>query len=89
VVIFIKGGLSVEYVAIYTYGAELFPSNIRGTACGLSIFGAKMVGAVSSPLIAFSRDTLHVNPMVGCGATVIFSILAMLILPETYNKTLE
>lgn len=32
----IKGGLSVLYVIMYSYGAELFPSSLRGICMGLS-----------------------------------------------------
>jgi hypothetical protein len=40
----IKGGVSVEYIVVYAYGCELFPTNVRGTAMGLGITISKFVG---------------------------------------------
>jgi hypothetical protein len=85
----VKGGVSVEYIVVYFYGAELFPSNIRGTAMGLGITISKFVGLLRSNLIDFSKDTLHTNPMVGCAATVLIGLPFLMCLPETLGKKVE
>jgi len=89
VCIFIKGGLSVNYVVIFAYGSELFPSNIRGTANGIVFFGAKMMGMLSPYLINLSRDVFNVNAMVGCGVTSVIAMLGLLLLPETFKQKVE
>lgn len=85
----IKAGLSVEYVVIFTYGSELFPSNVRGTAMGLGVTGAKFMGLLSTNLINFSKDTLDTNAMVGCAATVFIALPFLVCLPETRGKKVE
>jgi MFS family permease len=85
----IKGGLSVEYVVIFTWGSELFPSNVRGTAMGLALTGAKFMALLSTNLITFSKDVLHTNPMVGCAMTVVVSLPFLMCLPETRLLKME
>lgn len=42
----------MEYVIIYTYASELFPSTVRGTAVGFALTLAKVLAAFTSgPLI--------------------------------------
>jgi len=89
VCIFIKGGISILYVLIYVYGSELFASNVRGVANGLAFFGAKMVTLLSPLMLNLSRDVLHLNPMVGFGSMSVLAMLALLILPETFNIKVE
>jgi len=73
--VLIKGGLSVQYVLLYTYGSELFPSTVRGTACGLALTLAKCLGLFSSSLIKAS-ESLGTAAMVGPSATAIVAVLA-------------
>lgn len=89
VVIFVKGGMSVLYVVLYQYGTELFPTRVRGTANGICITSAKFMSFVSSNLISLSKNTLHVNPMVGCAATCLFALPAFIWLPETFEQKME
>jgi hypothetical protein len=44
VCLLIKAGVSVDFVIMYTYGNEMFPSNIRGTAFGIGVTAGKMIG---------------------------------------------
>ena len=85
----IKGGLSVEYVVVFTWGSELFPSNVRGTAMGLALTGAKFMALLSTNLIDFSKNTLNTNPMVGCAMTVVIALPFLMCLPETRLLKLE
>jgi hypothetical protein len=85
----IKAGLSVNYVVLYTWGAEMFPSTIRGTALGLSLAIGRMVGLVNAPLISLSEDVFGVNAMVGCAATAILVFPVLIWLPETLDQKVE
>ena len=78
----IKGGLSIEYVIIFTYGSEMFPEEVRGTAVGLALTIAKMLGLLSTQLIA-DAEAVGTSSMVGPGITVILGEVAVLFLPET------
>jgi hypothetical protein len=89
VCILIKAGLSVNYVVLYTWGAEMFPSTIRGTALGLSLALGRMAGLVNAPLISLSEDVFGVNAMVGCAATAVLVFPVLIWLPETLNQKVE
>lgn len=49
VCVFIKAPVALLFVLFYTFGAELFPSSMRGTALGLAITLAKALGLTSQP----------------------------------------
>jgi len=88
-VLLIKGGLSFEYVIIYTYASELFPSTVRGTAVGFALTLSKVLAAfVSGPLIKLAED-IGTASMVGPSITVIVGLLSLFMLPETLNRKIS
>lgn len=49
---------------------------------------AILLSFISTYIIDFCRDTLETNPMVGCAATTILVLPALLLVPETLGKKL-
>ena len=86
--VLVKGPLSVEYVILYTYGSELFPSTIRGTAVGIAFNAGKFMSLFSVPIMAYCKD-LGQNAMVGCALTALIALPFMFKMPETLRAKLE
>ena len=55
--ILVKGGLSLQYVIVYAWASEMFPSTIRGTAVGFALTMARILAAfLSGYLIKVAED---------------------------------
>ena len=86
--IIIKGSVSFLYVAIYTYGGELFPSNLIGVCMGFALVVAKISGSLSMTIKTLCLE-INLNPMVGYSIFPLISIPFVLMMPETLNKKVE
>jgi MFS family permease len=84
----IKGGLSIAYIVVYAYGSELFPTSIRGTAFGVSVTIARLVGLLSGELIDLAKSW-DLPSMTLCASTSLIGALALILLRETYNVKLD
>lgn len=71
----IKGGLSIAYIVVYAYGSELFPTSIRGTAFGLSVTMARMIGLTSNELIDLAKEW-GLPSMTLCASTSLIGAVA-------------
>jgi len=84
-----KFGITLAHCVIYVYTSELFPTDSRGSAMGLSNVGARIGGLISTPILhlsTFGPDT----PIIVFGLVSLIGTLLLLCLPETKNrKTLE
>ena len=85
----IKAALSVIFVIMYTYGAELFPSNIRGTTNGIAFNFGRGISIISAYLITMSVETFHTNAIVGCAAVCLLSLPFLGFMPETVGRKIE
>uniref|UniRef100_H2Z1T4 Major facilitator superfamily (MFS) profile domain-containing protein n=1 Tax=Ciona savignyi TaxID=51511 RepID=H2Z1T4_CIOSA len=85
---FSKLALSVAFAVIYTYSGELFPTTIRHSILAvLSSMGR--VGSMVSPFVihaGVSGDTI--TPSLITATLIALSAAAVMLLPETRNKTL-
>jgi len=73
---------SCQFVFLYTYISELFPTHIRGIANALVLFTAKMIGSLSPFMEGFSKDFgLHI--MVGCSVMTVVSLPLSFFIDET------
>ena len=80
-----KMGVSCSFAVIYIYSAELFPTDIRGTALGLGSMAGR-IGGVCAPYINKLWPTIPWLPPTIYGAMCILSGLAVFLLPETSGR---
>ena len=86
--IIVKGPLSIEYVILFTYGSELFPSTIRGTAVGIAFNAGKFMSLFCVPIMVYCKD-IGQNGVVGCVLTALIALPFMFKMPETLRAKLE
>lgn len=84
----IKLILSMNYALVFTYGAELFPTKIRGMANGIAIFVGRSMNGVSSPLDALAVSW-GVHPLVMISLGSIVALPCTLFLPETLHQQMQ
>ena len=85
----LKAALSVQFIVLYAYLSEMFPTRIRGISHSIVFNVGKLLGLTSTLLIVLSTDVLNTNAMV-CGAmTCLVTIPMIMFLPETKGKKVE
>ena len=64
-VLFLSGkfGAAGSFALIYLYTAELYPTEIRGTAVGLCCMFAR-VGGFVAPQVIYSDDSISLKPII-------------------------
>ena len=85
----VKAALSVEFVILYTYVSEIFPTKIRGISNSVVFNIAKLLGLTSTLLIVLSTDVLKTNAMVCGSMTCLLTFPMIFFLPETKGKKVE
>ncbi|GJJ74918.1 hypothetical protein EMPS_07276 [Entomortierella parvispora] len=78
---------TLNYAVIYSYTPEVFPSEIRGTACGVAAAMSRLAGIVS-PLIVGAMLTVNTSfPLYASALTFLISGICMVFLPiETRGR---
>ncbi|XP_059622392.1 organic cation transporter protein-like [Phlebotomus argentipes] len=87
VFLFGKLNISMSFIAIYVYTAELFPTELRHTllaAC--SMFGR--LGSIVAPFTPLLGKYVESLPMILFATMAISSGILIMFAPETLNKTL-
>ena len=83
--VLIKMFVAMNFVLVFLYGSELFPTKLRGLAMGIALLCGRLIMSVVSQLDAMS-ESLGIHP----NTTIVFSAMIALpfayILPETLNK---
>ena len=80
--------MNVQFGFIYTYGIELFPTNVRSFAISLATMISLTLSGVSTYIITFMK-WINFNPM---GSLLVIGILPFIcsnMLPETKNKKMK
>lgn len=80
-----KAGIAAEYAIIYTFTAELFPTNVRTLAIGVCSQAARIAG-LSFPYLFLSA--YHTVPPFIFGGTALLSAIVAFWLKETKNAVL-
>lgn len=79
---------AVSFGLCFNYGAELFPTKIRGASIGLAVFIGRFAGSFVSYLDVFASH-IDINPMFFTGVSSLFCIPFILALPETLHKKIS
>ena len=75
--------VTLGFMAIYTWSAEIFPTHIRSTGMGFCQVMAR-VGSICSPWIAKGLKVVHPTlPFITMGALALFGVVLLFWLPET------
>ena len=80
-----KMGVSCSFAVIWIYSAELFPTDIRGTALGLGSMAGR-IGGVCAPYINELWATIPWLPPTIYGVMCILGGLTLFLLPETSGR---
>lgn len=84
----VKVFVCINFVLIYNYCSELFPTKVRGFALGVCIIVGRSTGLISLLLVDFT-DSLGIHPMIGMVFSSVIAMLFSLLLPETVNKDIS
>ncbi|XP_037964878.2 solute carrier family 22 member 13 [Plutella xylostella] len=77
--------INMSYTAAIQWGAELFPTSVRGSALGvIHILG--YIGTMISPYIVYLEIYISWLPLVAAGVVAACSAVVALTLPETAKK---
>ncbi|KAF9365182.1 hypothetical protein BGX34_011077 [Mortierella sp. NVP85] len=81
---------TLNYAVLYSYTPEVFPSEIRGTACGVAAAMSRLAG-IMSPLIVGAMLTVSTYvPLYASSTTFLISGICMCFLPiETKGRAAE
>jgi len=82
-----KLGVSGSFAVIWIYGAELFPTEIRGNALGLGSMVGR-IGGICAPFVNEFWKTIPWLPPVIYGGFCIASGVLLFMLPETNGRPL-
>ena len=82
-----KFGASACFSIVYLYTAELYTTELRGTAVGLvSTFGR--IGGIIAPLLAGNGQSSATWPFIVMGGSALAGGLLAMLLPETLGTAL-
>jgi MFS family permease len=77
---------SCQFVFLFAYISELFPTKIRGMANALVLFSSKMIGSFSPMIETFAKNkNLHI--MVGCSVVTLISLPLSFFISETLKQS--
>ena len=79
---------SVIDILFWTYGAEVFPSEIRGSATGFGIYLGKLMSLFSPYFIMIARK-MNLHPLVGPAAVSLQPVFLTYNLPESLTMTIK
>ncbi|XP_037094065.1 organic cation transporter protein-like [Pollicipes pollicipes] len=82
-----KFGAAATFAIVFVYGAELFPTDVRNSAIGMSSASGR-IGSILAPFIASLGTESQVLPMSIFGVLSLIAGLVTLLLPETYGQNL-
>lgn len=82
-----KFGVSGSFAVIWIYSAELFPTEIRGTALGVGSMAGR-IGGICAPFINNYWESIPWFPPTIFGAFCIVGGFLLLLLPETSGRPL-
>lgn len=85
-----KSSVCVCYTYVFNYMAEIYPTSIRATGCGIVTFVARFIGALP-PIVSriVNNWGYPILPIVSNSYLVPFVIVSAYFLPETLNKKLQ
>lgn len=78
----------INYTFIYGYAAELFPTNIRATMCGIAALIGRLAGS-AAPYVVKIGTNLKLEPLVFCSSLSIVILLFHRMLEETLDKKMK
>jgi len=80
--------LCMNFAMIFTYAAELFPTELRGLTLGLCLLFGRFATMLSI-LFEIASDNLGIHPMVTIILGSSLSIPVAWLLPETQGKRIS
>jgi len=84
-----KFNVCFVWTVIYVYFSELFPTQIRSLALGMTSAGGT-IGSSSAPYIVFlCNKILKINPMIALGIIAVLGFFHVIKLKETKGKPIE
>ncbi|KAI7832814.1 major facilitator superfamily domain-containing protein [Gamsiella multidivaricata] len=81
---------TLNYAVLYSYTPEVFPSEIRGTACGVAAAMSRLAGIVSPLIVGAMLAVSTYFPLYASSTTFLISGICMCFLPiETKGRAAE
>jgi len=83
-----KFGAAMSFAIVFVYTAEMFPTEIRSTAVGMSSLSGRIGGLLAPQIAKLSQFWVPLPLIVMGSSSLIGGILVFLSLPETLGKPL-
>ena len=80
--------MAINFVMIYIYASELFPTQLRSLGVGFSIFVGRF-GSMICPFMIQLAEYIEISQMVFYGIVGFLALIPIYYLPETFGKKLE